>query len=66
MSTILDLGQISSTHIGTDGPVKLELFPLPRFVWRWQEAAARKPELLAAVAQRRATSAGIVRTNRNG
>lgn len=66
VSTILDLGQISSSQIGTDEPVKLELFPLPLFVWRWQEAAVRKPELVAAVAQRRATSAGIVRTNRNG
>lgn len=45
---------------------RMDLFPTPLFVWRWEEADARKAQLLDAIRSRRANSPGVVKTNRKG
>lgn len=58
-----DPAPIRPTH---DRVRRLELFPIPVFVWTWDQAERRKSELLEAIHRRRASDPGIVRTNRDG
>lgn len=66
VSTMPDVNEVRLPEIGKAQPQRVDLFPTPLFISHWKEAAACKLDLIAAIEQRQATSAGIVRTNRDG
>ncbi|WP_205479086.1 putative 2OG-Fe(II) oxygenase [Sphingomonas arenae] len=56
----------SASAAPEEGGRRLDLFPVPVFIWKWNEAEQRKSQLLETIRHRRASEPGIVRTNRDG